>query len=923
MAGILLHAQLETTSGLSASELAEILVGTGIEVVDAELDCPAGASGSFDCIDCNVGIDSGFILTTGTPGNAEGPNNSGSTTTNNGAGGDPDLNSLPGVGTTYDACVLEIDIIPECDTISFDYVFGSEEYNEFVGSINDAFAFWISGPGIVGAVNIALIPGTTTPVTIDNVNLFSYDEYYNDNTGVPAGDDYYIEYDGFTTVLTAFSVVTPGETYHLKLAIGDESDHSYDSGVFLKANSLSTSLSADFTFPDTGFGGGSEYCTTGIDPEPEFGPDAIAGEFSGTPAGIIIDDATGVIDLSASEPGVYTIFNMLTGVGCGVDTLIDSTIITISTPPIIAFSYVDDPYCNDAGFATVTLEPDGETGTFSISPAGASISALSGTVDVSASDPGTYTVTSTVPAADGCPSSTYSTTITIEPLYDIIIDAAICEGESYTLPDGTDETTGGSYPVLLTTVAGCDSLVTTNLTILPIYDIDVEASICDGDTYILADGVGVTTAGSYTSNLISSEGCDSIINTTLEVLPIPESSVNEFICDGEFFTLPDGVIVSDAGTFTSVLTAASGCDSLVYTTLELWPVYTTDVTTGVCAGTFYTLPDGTEVGPGFYSTTLSSINGCDSIIYTTVEELLVTYDSVDAEICDGEEYLLPDGTIALVSGTYVNSYTTPAGCDSVITTNLTVHPNPEIAFDLDEVVCFEAVTLDLIAEPFGGTFTGDFVSGSTFNVQTAGVGGPYAINYSFTDDNGCFSDTTMEISVDANSASAFGSAEMVVGYNTPIYGVAGGDYNWSPPGWVDCSTCDSTLASPPQSGQITLTSYNNNGCVAIDEIYISVIPDPEDYVFIPNSFTPNGDLVNDYFTAYGLNLVTISSFQIYDRWGSLVFSRQNISASDITAGWDGSVDGNAAQPGVYAYMMELVFQDGDTKIESGNVTLMR
>ena len=918
------HAQLDVTTGYTAMQLAEELVGTGIEIVGAELDCPTLASGLFDCIDCNLGIDSGFVLTTGRATNAEGPNNSGSLGYNNGTSGDPDLNALPGVGTTYDACVLEIDIIPECDTVSFDYAFGSEEYNEFVGSINDAFAFWISGPGIVGAVNIALIPGTTLPVTIDNVNLTSYSMFYNNNTGVPAGDPYYIQYDGFTTVLTAISAVIPGETYHLKLAIGDEADHIYDSGVFLRANSLSTTVSASFTFPETGFGTGSLFCTTGTDPEPEFGADGVPGVFSATPDGLVLDPATGSIDLSASVPGTYTVYNTVIADGCAIDTLVAFSVIEINEPSIAYFSYAGSPFCNDLGSVPIIFGADAESGTFSASPGGLSFSVSSGTINTVASSPGTYTVTNTLPSGGGCPPISYRTSITIAPLYDISIDAAICDGDSYTLPDGTTVADAGSYTVVLPTAAAdCDSSITTNLSILPVFDVSVDASICDGDTYILPDGVAVTAGGIYSSTLSSVSGCDSVVQTTLEILPIPETSQDAFICDGDFYTLPDGTVTSSAGTYTSVLTAASGCDSLVFTTLELWPVYAVNVDAGICEGATYTLPDGSSVGAGFYSTTLSTINGCDSIIYTTVEELSVTYATVDAEICDNEEYLLPDGTIATESGTYVNAYTTVFGCDSVITTNLTVHPNPVLVFDLPSVTCFEEGSITLIASPAGGTFSGTNVAGAVFDVQTAGVGGPYAIQYTFTDGNGCSSDTTMFIEVDANNAEAYGSAEMIIGYGTPIWGNTGGDYNWSPAAWVACVQCDSTTASPPESGTILLTSYNENGCVAYDEIYITVLPDPEDYAFIPNSFTPNGDLVNDYFTAFGLNLVTIRSMRVYDRWGNIVFERTNIPAADITAGWDGSVRGTAGASGVYSYVMELEFIEGDTRIEIGNVTLLR
>ena len=139
--------------------------------------------------------------------------------------------------------------------------------------------------------------------------------------------------------------------------------------------------------------------------------------------------------------------------------------------------------------------------------------------------------------------------------------------------------------IFLTTDAGCDSVITTFLTVHPVFDVDVDAEICDGDTYVLPDGVSVTAAGTYSSTLSSIYGCDSVVNTTLSVLPIPETSEVVYICDGDLYVLPDGVITGSAGDYTSVLTAWTGCDSLVHTTLNLYPVYAVDVTAGICTGT--------------------------------------------------------------------------------------------------------------------------------------------------------------------------------------------------------------------------------------------------------------------------------------------------------------------------------------------------
>lgn len=920
-----IFAQLDVSTGYTATDLADMLSGGGVTVVDATLDCTSLAYGKFECVDCNLGIDSGFVLTTGRATYAEGPNNSGSTGYNNGTTGDPDLDVLPGVGTTYDRCILEIDFIPECDTVRFDYAFGSDEYNEFVGSINDVFALWISGPGITGAVNIALIPGTTLPVAIDNVNLGSYSAYYNNNpsTGAALTDPYYIEYDGFTDVFEAISEVIPGETYHLKFSIADEADHIYDSGVFFKAGSLEAGISADFVLPGTGFGVAT-YCTSSSDPTPELAPGAIIGEFSSSPDGLVIDPATGTIDISASEPGTYTITNTVIDYVCGVfDTVSSSSDVLISELPVGLFSFPESPFCADETDPAPTLETDAELGVFSASPAGLSISSATGVIDLSASTVGTYTVTNYIASADGCPAVTSTTSVTISPAYDLSQSYEICDGEMHTLPDGTSVSTSGTYPVLLSSVAGCDSLITTNLTVNPVYATAQSATICDGDPFYLPDGAAVFDAGTYITTVNTIDGCDSVVTTTLSVNLIPSSTVSAEICSGEFFTLPDGDITSSAGTYTSVLTAYTGCDSIVYTTLTVNPVYTIPVSANVCADEPYILPDGTSaLTPGLYTTTLSTIDGCDSVINTTLGHYPLFDIVFDPEMCDGGEYILPDGNIATMGGTYVNAYSTINGCDSIITTNLVVHPNPVIDFPIDPVVCFEDEIIYLEATPPGGVYSGVAVTGSVFNVHEAGVGGPYEITYIYVDIYGCTDTAKQLISVDQNYAEAYGDTSIIEFGEAMIYGFSGGDFQWTPASVVACPTCDVTTASPGQSGTITLTSSNDNGCIASDNIYIYVLPYPENNVFIPNAFTPNGDGINDYLFAYSPNMLQIQSMDVFDRWGTIIFHAGNLLPGEDNLGWNGTYNGSKLNAGVYAYVMVVEYENGQVKQHAGNITLL-
>ncbi len=244
------YSQLVVSSVGTPQQLTQNLFGGGVIISNVTLTAPGGSWGTFDGINSNIGLDSGIILTSGKIANAVGPNTSGSVGTLYYAPGDPDLTALSG-SVTNDACVLEFDLQVTGDTLTFNYVFGSEEYPEFVDSYNDIFAFLISGPGITGEQNIAIVPGTTNPVSINNVNCQNNSPYYicNDPYDYLCPNSYNcpnnsnsttVQYDGFTTVLTASIVLQPLQTYHLKLAIADAVDSGYDSGVFIEAGSLSS-----------------------------------------------------------------------------------------------------------------------------------------------------------------------------------------------------------------------------------------------------------------------------------------------------------------------------------------------------------------------------------------------------------------------------------------------------------------------------------------------------------------------------------------------------------------------------------------------------------------------------------------------------------------------------------------------------------
>lgn len=256
------YGQLTVSGSLTPQQLVQnVLLGPGVTASNITYNGAPIAIGFFNGVNSNIGLDSGLIMTCGNINNALGPNTQTGASTDNSLNGDPDLDALMAPTLSYDASILEFDFIPTGDSLKFKYVFASEEYTEYVsqtpGGINDGFGFFLSGVSTpMPVTNIAVIPNTSTPITMFNVNCLNGSPYYvcNDPTNATsfnqcaasyncpttsAGTT--VQYDGFTTVLIAKAHVICGETYHIKIAIGDGGDHILDSGVFLEAGSFASS----------------------------------------------------------------------------------------------------------------------------------------------------------------------------------------------------------------------------------------------------------------------------------------------------------------------------------------------------------------------------------------------------------------------------------------------------------------------------------------------------------------------------------------------------------------------------------------------------------------------------------------------------------------------------------------------------------
>jgi hypothetical protein len=310
-----LQAQLFIDTTYSADQMIHgFFDSSGVTISNLQYSGSPVQLGFFEGSQSNIGLKAGLLMSTGPVMNAIGPNNSSGGTGALNMPGTPWLSALIGGLSTFDASVIEMDVVPKTDTLSFQYVFASEEYQEFVNSnFNDLFAFFVEGPGLPtgdsiwvnpdtsiyinnnacticvdtlivnaftycyydslllkdtcivlydtlttlcyqdpncippmdtviypgywvyspGGVNIARVPNTNLPVTINNVNQFVNTQYF-----VPNDTGTTVQYDAFTVPLWAKLVVQHGQTYHVRVAIADASDMIYDSGVFLSIQSM-------------------------------------------------------------------------------------------------------------------------------------------------------------------------------------------------------------------------------------------------------------------------------------------------------------------------------------------------------------------------------------------------------------------------------------------------------------------------------------------------------------------------------------------------------------------------------------------------------------------------------------------------------------------------------------------------------------
>lgn len=611
----------------------------------------------------------------------------------------------------------------------------------------------------------------------------------------------------------------------------------------------------------------------------------------------------------------------------------------------------------------------------------------------------------------------------------------ICNGDNYNF-NGEMLSTTGTYHDTLQTALGCDSIVALELTVFQEVRTPLQGQICAGDRYDF-NGETLTLAGTYHDTLSSTVGCDSIVTLDLGIIETTETQLTESICEGTVFDF-NGQVLDSAGTYLSILNAASGCDSLVRLELSITTPVFSSFETQICNGGAYFFNNQNLTQEGIYQDTLVATSGCDSIVELNLLVSAEIQTAFDQAICMGEVFEFNQQSFNS-AGTYQDTLLSVAGCDSIVTLNLSVLPvnttvieaticandtylfnNSNLAvtgtyfdtlitnFGCDSIISLQ---LNVLVEAVGDTTYADIAFGESYEFQQLNYSQSGTYPHTLTDSNGCDSTVFLTLNVApepcsepidfivetsptnclsatngritflvSNDASPYlysidngltfqsdpqfnnlphGSYPLLIEdadgclshslivnvlvrdaftielpsayeiqlgdslqLDTLYSNLAPATYTWTAFQPISCDTCARPFFKPEKTTTYQLTVTDAYGCTASDDIEIFV--DRQSAFYLPNVFSPNGDGVNDVFNIGSRpNFIEeIEQFQIFNRWGELVFSEKNVLPTEFK-GWDGTFEAKEAMQGVYVFMIRVKTRAGISEMLTGEVAVMR
>jgi len=562
-------------------------------------------------------------------------------------------------------------------------------------------------------------------------------------------------------------------------------------------------------------------------------------------------------------------------------------------------------------------------------------------IDLSFPADGTYEVC--VTAANVCDEAqpTCTTVEVVTPLVLNLVET-ICDNDCYSVA-GQTICESGTYEFVVPLANGCDSLIFLDLTVLPQAQESIDINLCQGESFFIGTNPYSTT-GVFADTILTSAACDSIVMLDLFIIECEIRGSTDFlppVCNGD----ANGTIIFSVENGTPPFT-------FDYSNILEPTIRGTGTTNLLVDNQINGVPAGT------YEINIMDNFGNDVVFFQEVTEpsvLTVSTDAIDIDgfnlSCNGGM----DGTASangiggvlpynfewsnmqtgeevtnLSAGFYTVSITDFNGC--VQTENITLsEPTPiEFIVDFIDPNCdgFETgiVQLDSI---WGGTAPYRFSLNDGAFDSTVTYQNLIASDYDFAirDDNDCEVETTGTLIAPDIPVLFFGDdlsvalgCEIEIPVRTNNTNLV--DIRWtSLDNTIDCDTCLQPQVRPVNNGNYVLTVTSIDDCTTADSINITVNKIRD--VFVPNAFSPNNDGINDFFFINANKSVAlIRSFQVYSRWGELMYSENDLTPNDNTAGWNGLFQGKLMDSGVYLWVANVEYLDGEVIEMSGDVSLI-
>lgn len=512
----------------------------------------------------------------------------------------------------------------------------------------------------------------------------------------------------------------------------------------------------------------------------------------------------------------------------------------------------------------------------------------------------------------------------------------------------------GDYTVTISDMAGCDTTATFTVSSPDTFDIDTALIMptCNGGTdgaISLATSGGTPpyqynwqklgftpnstlnnlSAGDYSVSIRDENGCQTDLEIPLRELELildpTVSAIDPPSCAG----FSDGSIQ---------VTVANGLGPFEFNWQDGQGFRDQSSLTG--------LPEG------MYQVEVRDANLCKgSFTFDVIEPLplALDFDVFDVScfgLSDGEAAAVVSGgvggyrytwsdnqqdsvAIDLAAGTYTVTVNDANDCD--IEGEVTLSQPPDVGLeviDIQDVICNGEATGQVTLAGNGGsppfTYSLDgvtFQPGDSFGSLPAGT-----YTFSTADAQGCIE--TVEASIAEPPPLVVDAGEdrtIDLGFNTRLRALAnaaGVTFQWSPPDSLNCVACPDPVANPVQSTTYVVQITDEKSCTATDSLNIIVSQNRP--IYVPNAFSPDGDGLNDYFTLYGGPAARrIRTLKVFDRWGELIFEKDDIPLNEESAGWDGTFNGQRLNNAVFVFFAEVEFIDSFVRIYEGDITLLR